>query len=585
VAAQPLSNPSEIARETLRVLATRRLQPTPENYLKIYGEISGAASPGGVTAENVLAKIAESFPRHGGEQSKVAAQLDRAASDRDWKRFQIVLQKFLSEDAAVPPPAAWSQLLNDLFRQWVAPHTNLTQERKREQFERAIAAGEPAEDCYQRLQALARNWADQPVKRGEETPPSPAAAQRPATPASPGQIEAIRELMGFTLESAIAANHVSDPEIDREAKALVESVRAADSAEALVKLKGSLRNFWFRLEVRRGDEAELQESLRRLLRLLIENIGELVGDEQWLKGQIALIRQVLEPPLDMRVIEDAEKKLKEIIFKQGVLKKGLADAKLALKQMLATFIDRLSQMSETTGGYHDRVAQCAERIAKAEDMSQLAGVINEVMSATRDVQSEMLRSRDELQATKKRVEETEQKVAALEAELQQLSERMQEDALTGALNRRGLESAFEREAARADRRRSGMCVALLDIDNFKKLNDTYGHQTGDEALVHLSQLVQKNIRPHDVLARYGGEEFVILLPDTAIEEASMVLTRLQRELTKEFFLHGQDKLLITFSAGVAVRQPGETQAQVIERSDKALYAAKAAGKNRVTVAE
>jgi len=581
-----LSNPSEIARETLKVLASRRLPPTPENYHKIYGEISGTAGPAVVSAESVLAKIAETFPRHGGDQSKVAAQLDRAAADRDWKRFQIVLQKFLTEEGAVPPPSSWNLLLNELFRHWQAAHASLTPEKKRDQLERALAAGENADDFFPRLQALARNWADQPLKRPEEAAaPSPPAAKPPGPPLSADQIDAIRELLASTLESAIAANHLADAEIDRDAKALVESVRGADSAEALVKLKSTLRNFWFKLEIRRGDDAEVQETLRRLLHLLIENIAELVGDEQWLKGQITLIRQVIESPLDMRALEDAEKKLKEIIYKQGVLKKSLADAKTALKNMLASFIDRLSEMSETAGGFHEKIAGCADKIAKANDISQLASVVGEVMSATRDVQAAMLRSRDELQATKKKVEETEHKVAELEAELQQLSDRMQEDALTGTLNRRGLDSAFEREAARADRRRSGMCVALLDIDNFKKLNDTYGHQTGDEALVHLAQLVQRNIRPHDVLARYGGEEFVILLPDTNIDEASVVMTRLQRELTKEYFLHGQDKLLITFSAGVAVRQPGETQAQVIERSDKALYAAKAAGKNRVTMAD
>ncbi len=578
------SNPSEIARETLKVLATRRLAPTPENYHKIYGEISGTAGPAVVNAETVLAKIAESFPRHGGEQSRVAAQLDRAASDRDWKRFQIVLQKFLSEEAAVPPPSAWGTVLNDLFKQWLAPHANLSPDKKREQLERALSSDTP-DDTYPRLQALARGWADLPLRKPDEAAAATSPVKPQASPPDPSQFEAIRDFIAFTLESAIAANHLTDAQIDHDAKALVESVRRAESAEGLVKLKSNLRNFWFKLEIRRGDDAEVQETLRRLLHLLIENIAELVGDEQWLKGQITLIRQVIESPLDMRVLEETEKKLKDIILKQGVLKKSLADAKAALKTMLATFIDRLSEMSETAGGYHDKVAQCAERIAKADDMSQLASVVNEVMFATRDVQAAMLRSRDELQATKRRVEETEHKVAELEAELQTLSSRMQEDALTGALNRRGLDGAFEREAARADRRRSGMCVALLDIDNFKKLNDTHGHQAGDDALVHLARLVQHNIRPNDVLARYGGEEFVILLPDTALEEASLVLTRLQRELTKEYFLHGQEKLLITFSAGVAVRQPGENQAQVIERADKALYSAKAAGKNRVVIAD
>jgi diguanylate cyclase len=92
------------------------------------------------------------------------------------------------------------------------------------------------------------------------------------------------------------------------------------------------------------------------------------------------------------------------------------------------------------------------------------------------------------------------------------------------------------------------------------------------------------MRPSDVLARYGGEEFLLLLPETQQEEAIEVMVRLQRNLTKAFFLHNNERVLITFSAGVALRQPGEPQSGIIERADKALYQAKRSGKNRVCAA-
>ena len=173
----------------------------------------------------------------------------------------------------------------------------------------------------------------------------------------------------------------------------------------------------------------------------------------------------------------------------------------------------------------------------------------------------------------------------MEQELENLTERAREDQLTGTLNRRGLDDAFKREAARADRQNSPMCVALLDIDNFKKLNDTLGHQAGDEALMHIVQVVKDDLRPGDTLARYGGEEFVILLPDSSVKEAVEVMSRLQRELTKRFFLHNNEKLLITFSCGVSQRAAAEDLEAAVARADRALYEAKRAGKNRVVVAE
>ena len=98
-------------------------------------------------------------------------------------------------------------------------------------------------------------------------------------------------------------------------------------------------------------------------------------------------------------------------------------------------------------------------------------------------------------------------------------------------------------------------------------------------------MVDETVRPTDIVARFGGEEFVILLPETGIDEAVAVMTRLQRNLTKKFFLHNNERLLMTFSAGVAQRMPEETQDAVLERADKALYVVKQTGKNRVLAAE
>ena len=166
-----------------------------------------------------------------------------------------------------------------------------------------------------------------------------------------------------------------------------------------------------------------------------------------------------------------------------------------------------------------------------------------------------------------------------------MSELVREDQLTGSLNRRGLDDVLDREIARADRRASPLCIAMLDLDDFKQINDKYGHIAGDEALIHLVRVIKETLRSMDVIARFGGEEFLIVLPDTPLEEAIQTVTRLQRELTKQIFMHNHTRLLMTFSAGIALRKELEDQAAMIKRADIALYEAKKAGKNRVIAAK
>jgi diguanylate cyclase len=208
-------------------------------------------------------------------------------------------------------------------------------------------------------------------------------------------------------------------------------------------------------------------------------------------------------------------------------------------------------------------------------------VLAEVISETRIIQLNAQRSRDELRTSRQRVEEAERRISELQVELEKASTLVRHDQLTGALNRRGLDETFDAEVARSLRRRSPLCVALLDIDNFKKLNDTLGHDAGDAALIHLVTVIRETLRPQDTLARFGGEEFIILLPDTPIEDAQKALVRLQRELTKRIFLADNEKVLITFSAGLTEVRPDDNQASVTKRADEAMYTAKHTGKNRV----
>jgi diguanylate cyclase len=400
-----------------------------------------------------------------------------------------------------------------------------------------------------------------------------------------GDAKVLRDLLSRTLAFAVASLLSGSPALVAEAESLGTAVKLAHSEDALQEIGTRLKQLCYQIELHGGDEAERQQLLLRLFKLLLENVSELLDDDSWMRGQIAAVQELIAGPIDARTLEDATRSLKDVIYKQGQIKHSLSDVKSTVKNMMMTFIDRLSSVAATTGDYHAKIGSLSERISRAENIDQLNGVLDEVLSETRQVQAEALQSRDRMLAAHQEVQEAEERIRALEAELQHMSELVREDQLTGSLNRRGLDDVFERESARADRRGTPLCAALLDLDNFKRLNDTYGHVAGDAALRHLVKVVKETLRSMDVIARFGGEEFLILLPETGVEAAAAAMTRVQRELTRHFFLHDNEKMLITFSAGVALRRPNEDQASLVARADHAMYEAKQTGKNRVVVAD
>jgi diguanylate cyclase len=238
-------------------------------------------------------------------------------------------------------------------------------------------------------------------------------------------------------------------------------------------------------------------------------------------------------------------------------------------------------MSDATGGYHKKIESYMEEINSTENFTKLSHVVKGLLSDTRGMSTDILRAREELVDTRRRVRAQDSKIHELETELVRVSELVRTDPLTAALNRRGFEEAYAVELARAERSATKLCVALIDLDDFKRLNDANGHQAGDDALVHLVAVIKEMTRPTDAVGRYGGEEFVILFPDTELAGAAHVTTRIQRSLTKRFFLHNNERLFISFSAGVAEVDHNLGLAEALERADKAVYEAKAAGKNRV----
>ena len=385
--------------------------------------------------------------------------------------------------------------------------------------------------------------------------------------------------MGRLIEYAQPALGSDDARFTEQSSLLIKALKQPDIDVVAVKLM--LVNYSHRLSYAAEDQAEIKNALLKLLHMVFENIGDLSIDEQWLKGQMDALKTASAPPLSLRRLDDVASLLKDVISKQKDARHKTSLAQAEMRQMLAAFIDRLSQISQSTGSFQEKMEESARLIENAKSIEEIAPVLKEVVGATRNIAKDTLSARDELQAMREQANSTQVEIAKLHQELDRVSTQARHDPLTGALNRRGLEEALEREISTVRRKETPLSVGLLDIDNFKALNDSLGHVMGDSALQHLAQVARECMRPQDTLARYGGEEFVILLPDTILERGIEAMTRLQRELTKRFFMAGTEKVLITFSAGVAQLNNDEPGMDAIRRADQAMYLAKRAGKNRV----
>lgn len=153
------------------------------------------------------------------------------------------------------------------------------------------------------------------------------------------------------------------------------------------------------------------------------------------------------------------------------------------------------------------------------------------------------------------------------------------DPLTGAANRRAFNERLRFEAERGARMKSPLVLVMLDLDHFKKVNDDYGHETGDKVLVAVTAVLMRSVRPYDLVARVGGEEIALLLPGTELERGVEIAERLRREVA-ELAIDGYPKR-ITASFGVALLPPGGDSDRLMSRADAALYRAKDGGRNRV----
>jgi len=238
----------------------------------------------------------------------------------------------------------------------------------------------------------------------------------------------------------------------------------------------------------------------------------------------------------------------------------------------------------------NQVAGIAETVRKAENIQDLKHsvqgqleVILQSMDDFKEVKQEHHQSVFErAQVLEERITVMEKESAELKANLAQQEEQALRDALTGLPNRAAYDRWIKNQlTATQGADTLGTVVVVCDVDRFKKINDTYGHLAGDKVLKILAKEISSRIRKSDFLARYGGEEFVLMLPNVALEDASALVEPIREAIANCPFHFKETHVQITMSFGLAQYVPGMQAEQVFERADKALYQAKATGRNRI----
>jgi diguanylate cyclase len=281
------------------------------------------------------------------------------------------------------------------------------------------------------------------------------------------------------------------------------------------------------------------------------------------------------------ITEDKSEELAARYLPRGKLDEKIRDAGQHLDTQLEQVARAIVSAQKTNADYGRTLAGASRELAQEAPVEDVKRLVSDLAAATRRVH----RENDTLE---KRLRTSTEEVQRLRERLEDARRDAMTDALSGLPNRKAFDQGLAKACAEADATGAPLTLAVLDIDHFKRFNDTWGHQTGDQVIRFVASIIRRNGGAPRLPARYGGEEFALVLPGERAGRAQEVLDAVRTEISSRSLKRrstDEDLGAVTVSAGVAQRRRGESLSSLVERADAALYESKRAGRNRVTSAE
>lgn len=249
-----------------------------------------------------------------------------------------------------------------------------------------------------------------------------------------------------------------------------------------------------------------------------------------------------------------------------------------VKAMFIDLAKSLKGMSDVSGVFYNNIGGYVEKVESASTLTDIIKCKNDIIQNMEEMRSECKKMKSEL-------ETLHGEVGGLSRKLQESESQVHIDALTKAYNRSAYEIKISQVIRNFKQNNDSATLFIIDIDYFKKINDTYGHKAGDEILKSVSDTLRKSLRETDLLFRYGGEEFVIILEKIGPEKAVQLAEKLRTVIEKDYLVYKNKKIQVTISIGIACLNEGDEEQSFFENADKALYEAKGSGRNRVVIAD
>lgn len=342
------------------------------------------------------------------------------------------------------------------------------------------------------------------------------------------------------------------------------------------------------------------DSIQKLIPLLLKRVTP-----ENVEPLASLLRKSVLPSICLDVDDKIEHlfiKIEanpQLLFKEEVqgkiedfiLKRFEADKKLVIEQTsdISKFVTLMGQYLNdaisSSGNGSKNVLGIKEKIESidlnANGLKELEQLQSELVKAASSIEDEMDTVSDKLKSGKSKVQELEEKVKTLEEELTKSKSESMKDHLTGLLTRRAYDEEVKRIESQYKRNNTQYAVVFFDLDYFKKINDTYGHDCGDVILSTFAKILDKNTRDEDIVGRYGGEEFVAIVHFNLTRELLQYLKRIKTIVTSNSFLYKGNKIKVTFSAGVSIRPNQESYENTIQKADMLLYEAKENGRDQI----